>query len=115
MVLSTNNDINSTTILYNWSILSEQAQMYYYENSINSLASAYHLKMLVTGLLYFLIVIINAVVLVYSMKLFCNLEEKWRPALRSKLSDTRASRYIEVILIKLDLQKSSSQSPSRYR
>ena len=96
MVLSTKNDENSVTILYNWSILSHQSQMYYYENTIKSLANSYYNKMLVTGILYFIIVLINAVVLVYSLKLFCNLEEKWRPSLRSKFSDDRASRYIEV-------------------
>ena len=70
--------------------------MYYYQNSITVLASAYHTKMLVTGMLYLIVAFVNAVVLVYSLKLFCNLETKWRPTLRSKFSDLRANRYIEV-------------------
>jgi hypothetical protein len=96
MVLSTKNTVSSATIIYNWSILSSQTQMYYYENSIDIMANSYRSKMLTTGLLYLLIVIINSIVLIYSLKLFCNLETKWRPTLRSKFSDSRAFRYIEV-------------------
>ena len=96
MVLSSRNTVTSATIIYNWSILSHQTQIYYYNNSISTLANIYNTKMIVTGLLYLLITLINAVVLFYSLKLFCNLEEKWRPTLRSKFSDIRASRYIEV-------------------
>ena len=97
MIVSSSSSQTSTTILYNWSILSPQTQLYYYNNSITTLASTYYSKMIITGLLYLLIVFINSIVLVYSLKLFCNLEETWRPSLRSKFSDTRATRYIEVM------------------
>jgi len=68
--------------------------------------------MILTGVLYFIVAIINSIVLVYALKLFCNLESSWRPSLRSRLTDQRASRYLEMHkLILLKKSQDAEQKP----
>jgi hypothetical protein len=79
-----------------WDILSKQSQIYYYDNDSNKLLNTYKYKMFFTGSLFLLNAVMSAISLVFAYQYYQKLTNDWRPELRSRLSDSRAIRYIDL-------------------
>jgi hypothetical protein len=79
-----------------WNLLSKQSKMYYYDNDINVLFSTYINKMMVTGILYLVQAVLGIIVICFSYRYHEKLTYDWRPPLRTRLSDERAKRYIDI-------------------
>jgi hypothetical protein len=77
-----------------WNLLSSNSQLYYYENDIHNLYNGYYMKMVVTGSLYLTLFIIVGLLSIFNIQFYKNLDNNWRPPLKSRLNDDRAERYI---------------------
>jgi hypothetical protein len=83
-------------ITSSWDVLSKQSQIYYYDNDSNKLLSIYKYKMFFTGALFLLNAVMSLITLVFAYQYYQKLTNDWRPPLRSRLSDSRATRYIDL-------------------
>lgn len=94
IVLATQQSTETTFIKNGWTLLSAYSKIYYYKNDINVLYQTYFLNMLVTGGIYLFIFLCTFFLMIFTYVYTEKIDIIWRPPLRSKLRDERASRYI---------------------